>query len=644
MIDILPETMNHIIELHGGDPSAVLSFAFDGPELLPYATLLAARTQEGSDFAPITAVYEWDDRPLIILVDGNQVRDAGHLNAIRRAAAMRGDAPYIGVVTPGRLTVYVVALDNLAVDQAAVPLVPNIAPSRALIPHLGNTRPVVSSRQWISDVVLRLLTETIDAIIEQGLTDGDAISLVGRALFVRFLADRSLLQPGTLPKGLGDPSTLFDTRQSVGVTTNWLDKTFNGDFLPLTPGLTETLSDDTLTRLGDVLRCAPGGQLYLGWQEKWDRLDFAHIPVGVLSQAYERYLSRHDPLTQKLEGGYYTPRHIADLMVRASFRALESDGRAAKVRVLDPAAGAGVFLITSFRQLVGQYWREHGERPDTATLRAILHERITGFDINESALRFAALGLYLISIELDPNPEPIEKLRFENLRPQVLRKIETPPRDDGRAEFEEADTQEIPELGSLGPTVGAEHIGAYDLVIGNPPWASSTQLRGWNWLQQHVTEIARTRTNDQSLTAPIPYEVLDLPFLWRSLEWAKPGGQIAFALHARLLFQQGETMPDARDALLRCLDVTGVINGTELRNTRVWPEISAPFCLLFARNCPPAPTAGFRFVTPRLDQHLNQAGAWRISLDKLSPVSFEEQRALATTESTLRSDPIYLYS
>jgi hypothetical protein len=637
MIEMSPESLNEIIESHGGDPSAILSFELDGPELLPYATLLAARSQNGADFEPITAVYQWDDRPLIILVDGNQVRDSKHLNVIRRAAAMRGDAPYIGVITPGRLTAYVVALDNLAIDQAAVPLAPEMTHSRVLIPHLGNTRPVVSARHWISDVVLRLLTETIDAIIGQGLTDGDAISLVGRALFVRFLADRQLLPPGTLPDGLNDPAKFFDTRQSVRSTTDWLDKTFNGDFLPITQGLTERLGDDTLLRLGDVLRRAPGGQLYLGWQERWDRLDFAHIPVGVLSQAYERYLSRHDPLTQRLEGGYYTPRHIADLMVRASFKALESDGCGAKARVLDPAAGAGVFLITSFRQLVDQNWREHGERPDTATLRAILHEQITGFDINESALRFAALGLYLISIELDPNPEPIEKLRFDNLRPQVLRKLDAGRRYEGNGTEvkEESNIQEAPELGSLGPTVGAEHIGIYDLVIGNPPWASSTQLRGWNWLQEHVNEIARTRAKDHSLNAPLPNEVLDLPFLWRSLEWAKPGGQIAFALHARLLFQQGETMPEARDALFRCLDITGIINGTELRNTRVWPEISAPFCLLFARNCLPAPSDGFRFVTPRLDQDLNQAGAWRIDVTNSETVSIEEARSRPTLLKTL---------
>lgn len=628
---MLRESLNEIIELYGGDSSSIRSFALDGPELLPYATLIASRTQNASDFDPIEAVYEWDNRPLIILIDGSQVRNSEHLNVIRRAAAMRGDAPYIGVVRNGRLTVYLVALDNLQVDAAVIPLAPDMTShSRTLIPHLGNTRPVVPSRHWISDVVLRLLTDTIDAIIGQGLADEDAISLVGRALFVRFLLDRSLLQPGTLPKGSDDPSALFDTRKSVETTAGWLDKTFNGDFLPLTPGLAQTLPDETLLRLGDVLRCAPGGQLYLGWQEKWDRLDFAHIPVGVLSQAYERYLSRHDPLTQKREGGYYTPRHIADLMVRAAFKALEGDGRAAKARVLDPAAGAGVFLITAFRQLVAYSWQEHGKRPDTATLRTILREQITGFDINESALRFAALGLYLISIELDPNPEPIEKLRFENLRPGVLRKVEVTRRND-----DATDGKETSELGSLGPGVGTEHNGVYDLIIGNPPWASSTQLCGWNWLQRRVNDIAQTRTNDKSLIAPLPNEVLDLPFLWRSLEWAKPGAQIAFALHARLLFQQGETMPEARDALFRCLDITGIINGTELRNTRVWPEISAPFCLLFARNSTPSPGSGFRFVTPRLDHHLNQAGAWRIDVTNSETVTVEEARRRPTLLKTL---------
>ena len=165
--------------------------------------------------------------------------------------------------------------------------------------------------------------------------------------------------------------------------------------------------------LGDVLRRAPGGQPFLGWEEKWGNLDFAHIPVGVLSQAYELYLRKHAPAKQKREGGYFTPGPIAELMVRASFRALQRRATGKSARILDPAVGGGIFLLTAFRELVAEHWRADGMRPETDLLRRILYEQMVGFDINEAALRFAALGLYLLSIELDPNPRPVDKLRFE---------------------------------------------------------------------------------------------------------------------------------------------------------------------------------------------------------------------------------------
>ncbi|MDW5429133.1 N-6 DNA methylase, partial [Acinetobacter baumannii] len=115
---------------------------------------------------------------------------------------------------------------------------------------------------------------------------------------------------------------------------------------------------------------------FLGWEEKWDYLDFAHIPVGVLSQAYELYLRNHAPIRQRKEGGFYTPRPIADLMVRSSLAALSIEGNAFKAKILDPSAGAGVFLLTAFRELVAERWKYDGVRPSTETLREILYNQI----------------------------------------------------------------------------------------------------------------------------------------------------------------------------------------------------------------------------------------------------------------------------
>jgi Eco57I restriction-modification methylase len=247
---------------------------------------------------------------------------------------------------------------------------------------------------------------------------------------------------------------------------------------------------------------------------------------------------------------------------------------------------------------VAARWKHDGRRPNTHTLREILYNQITGLDTNEAALRFAALGLYLLSIELDPHPEPLRKLKFKNMRKVVLQKFE-------------ATENERRSLGSLGPEVGKEHVGRYDLVIGNPPWTSGTRLPNWSTVKEIVGEIAKSRLGTK-VVPPLPNEVLDLPFVWRAMEWAKPGSQIVFALHGRILFQQGDRMHDARKALFQALDVTSVVNGAELRQTKVWPEISAPFCILFARNQLPSEGSGFRLVTPRLEQSLNKSGNMRI--------------------------------
>ncbi|MBX5232899.1 N-6 DNA methylase [Rhizobium sp. NLR4a] len=602
----------------GGDPNSLRSLDNEGPDLLPYATLMTARRAGSELLGVVSAVYEWQGAPLVFLIDADSLSGDDQLHRIRRLLAMRGDAPYLGVIAPGRLDVYRVALDNKTPAQARVVWGGDSNARSAALARLGNVRPqaAISQRNWISNVVLNLLTGSISTLSSLDvISDEDAISLVGRALFTRFLADRGLL-PGSM-SGRDSAASLFDTRDVAKETSAWLDATFNGDLLPLTGDIFENLPDSAYHALGDVLRRAPDSQLYLGWEEKWDNLDFAHIPVGVLSQAYELYLRNHAPLRQRREGGYYTPRPIADLMVRASFRALERQDHCESAKVLDPAAGAGVFLLTAFRELVAANWRASGKRPDTRALRKILYDQIVGFDINEAALRFAALGLYLMSIELDPNPRPVDKLKFKDLRGKVLHRLR------GGEDVAGA------ELGSLGPLVSGEHIGRYDLVIGNPPWASGTGLSDWHLVRGTVSKIAADRKI--SITSPpLPNEGLDLPLVWRAMEWTKPGGQIAFALHARLLFQQGDGMVEARQAIFEALDVTSIINGVELRNTKVWPEISAPFCILLATNRVPAASAGFRLISPRIEDSLNEAGSMRI--DTLNAEVVPSRQLIETPE------------
>ncbi len=618
--NLAQEKLEAVVLAHGGEPANVYAFERDEAALLPYATLQAARLAEPGDLAPVLGVYEWQGAPLMVLVDGDRLSGEKHLGRIRRVVALRGDVPYLGVLAGGRLTVHLVGLDRRAVD--AVEVDRNKVDPSVLLPHLAALRPDVRPlRSTVSDVVLRLLDGALHELRELNLSETDAISLAGRALFARFLADRDL----PLGPHLEGRSTeaAFGDAASAKLTSKWLDENFNGNLLPLSNGLFDRLPPQAFGVLVDIMRRAPDGQMSLGWEQRWDNLHFAHIPVGVLSQVYERYLKRYQSDRQKKEGSFYTPAHVADLMVRAAFAGIAPEERH-RARVLDPSVGGGVFLITAFRQLVAERWLHDGVRPGTSVLRRILYDQIAGFDVNEAALRFAALSLYLVSVELDPDPEPISKLGFEDLRGLVLHR----PESEATIQVGK-NSVSLGRLGSLGPAVGPEHRARYDIVIGNPPWKTGARLEGWEWVDRNTSRIAGARLGGELQRGLLPNEALDLPFVWRATEWARPGGQIAFALHGRLLFQQGEGMPQARAAIFSGLDVTSVINGAGLRRTRVWPQITAPFCILFARNRPAPPGATFRFLSPRVEASAKKSGVLRIDASRAPLVRVEEMNARA---------------
>ncbi len=80
----------------GADPDGLRLFDDDRPELLPYATLTAARSAGDADLAAVLGVYEWQDAPLMFLVDADRLgSDDRGLVRIRRMTAMSGDAPYV---------------------------------------------------------------------------------------------------------------------------------------------------------------------------------------------------------------------------------------------------------------------------------------------------------------------------------------------------------------------------------------------------------------------------------------------------------------------------------------------------------------------------------------------------------------------
>lgn len=591
----------------GTQPDAVLTFAQASealqPEHLDFLGLVNAHARKE---ATPDAVVLSNDQPLLYIWDLRHEPSPHAQDRCRDMArlALRADAPYVVFLRPGIVQVYAL---GQARDVDASPLLEASDLHPGLLAKLAfgdvSTRADGVSTHALMLELLNVVTEEL--INLRKVTASEALALMGRALFLRFLFDRGILRELNPFPGVPRFVDCLSTPEYAAISSKWLDETFNGDLLNLPDdgseeyfrGLIVSNGTSALNDLSAIIRGdKPVGDGAYQTQFSWDDLHFAYIPVGLLSQVYEEYIHRFETSTAKDESVYYTPRHLAEYVVDHALGMLGQD--AYKARVLDPAAGGGVFLLAAFRRLVQGYWRAKGKQPTTKVIRHILNNQLVGMDINPAARQLSALALYLTALELDPDVGKLQDLKFERLQGQVLL--------DAESWIDEPSG--LP-LGSLSRPAGDKMCGQFDVVVGNPPWTSVADRSK----QKAFDEIARQAMAERGIP-PVanPDGVPDLPFVWQATRWAKPGAVIAFALHARLLIKTTHQGLGARKALFSGLNVTYVLNGMELRNTPVWPSNAAYFCLLFARNEAAQPDSHFYAVTPAVDRALNAEGRIRI--------------------------------
>lgn len=619
------------------------------PDSVDYLDLIPTSTSEGSAYLLPEAVAENRGKPLLYVINRSSLSHDQNdreveLKQLRRTLGSRGERAYLGILEPGQLAVIPVALESILPEAEVYRAGTGRALtffSRLSLGHYdGQGEP--ATPDYVYDEMLALLNHAAGELADtHHIAGSEVLSLIGRALFFRFLCDREVVKPASRPFIAASAESLrhsFDTPQAAAETSAWLDATFNGDFLPLIDdsiptddrpareaayqnyfnSMDEAARDAACQHMSAILHGhQPAGGGYQALMD-WAKFDFAHVPVGLLSQVYEKFSWRCSP-DAKQTSVHYTPRRIADYLVEEAFHKLPEPTTA---KVLDPACGAGVFLVLAFRKLYQRRWedaiRKGNERPDKKAIREIMEAQLTGFDVSENALRLAALSLYLTAIELDPNPSPPSALRFKNLRNRVL--------FNWRRKGIDPETGVV--IGSLGEHVGGEHRGAYDVVLCNPPWTSLDGEEN-DAIADEVEKLSRNvisrRKGVEHLATAYqnPDRVPDLPFVWQVTEWCKPEGRIGLVLPGRNLFKQEAIPARARETLFRALAVTGILNGSNLSDTKVWPGMNQPFFLLFARNRPPKPGHLLRWVTPHCDVSLNKRGEIRVDAESVNLINVE---------------------
>ena len=419
-----------------GCPNPVLLDADEAkPELVEYLDLLPRRGSVRQPL-PVDAVAEHQGTALLYVVDSRSgMESLDRLRDLQHQLANRSDPAWLGVVGPGTLEIFPIEFrpDSglrmpIRCISATDPAAPLFFQSLVHGTFLdGKKRP--KDTDYVFRCIYKLLINTSSEFVPQKtLAPLDVLSLCGRALFFRFLIDRKIVLPAECadicPAADGLKDT-FSSAEKAAQTAAWLDVTFNGDFLPL---IDESIStDDREARQLAYLRFYRGIQrragtrlfdhlhaILNGWsvvrgsvqtEFDWGDLNFAHIPIGVLSQVYESFSHLDDPEAADRVSVHYTPRTLARLMVDEIFAALDAKDRA-RAHVLDPACGAGIFLVLAFRRLVRERWLLDGQRPDTRAIQSILYQQLCGFDVSESALRLAALGALHHGDRSEWNPAP----------------------------------------------------------------------------------------------------------------------------------------------------------------------------------------------------------------------------------------------
>lgn len=595
------------------------------PRLLRYVDLI-----RHGGIPLVDAVIEEQTQPLLYVINAARLvgtpEHTNEISELRRRLAMRGEPAWLGVLRPGRLDIYATDLDPRGESQPTS-FSSDEPESVGVLPRLAQGEDLaLPSRLMLRDVLLGLMTDAGQELKDLGLPTDESIALTGRALFFRYLMGRKIIDKTHLAKISPKANSLercFSNADSLVTSNAWLDRTFNGDLLKLP-------TDDYPKYFGQLFRtCGPRVarplEAILGLDQpvapgasqrplNWGDLDFDHVPIGLLSETYEELMYRFDADARHDTSVYYTPTHIAEYMVA---EALHSHPEGSRTRVLDPACGAGVFLVAAFRKLAEMRFSETGLRPDRLALRGMLNNQLVGFDINSHARTLAALALYLTALELDPAPAPVEALIFEKLEGRVLVNVADQGSDSAIIQ---------PMVGSIGAHVSEAYRGTFGLVIGNPPWTSLKPA------YKAIDQIFTTRCREIASRRGLPHiaeeyrnpdQVTDLPFVWGAMEWTKPGGRIALALAGRWLFKMSPTGFSARKAIFQALAVTGILNGASIRQSQVWPNVDQPFCLLFADNRLPKSGDQFVFISPDDDPGLSAKGRMRIDAYDAVPVSLE---------------------
>ena len=429
-------------------------------------------------------------------------------------------------------------------------------------------------------------------------------ALLCRLVFACYLFDRGVVGE-TYLRGIGLPNArhLRDVlglqprakaKQYLYNLFRKLGKDFNGDlFSDNLDAEARLVSASYIDPLDDFFRAT---EVISGQTSFWP-YDFAAIPIEAISAIYERFLKS----SEKLQGAFYTPRFLAELVLDV---ALANSPSLIGLRCLDPACGSGIFLVGIFNRMAEE-WK--GANPTARNdkrareLRKVLCS-LHGVDINPTACRITAFSLYLAYLD-QLSPRDIQELRQNGHKlPRLIHDSKATRQGEIEGNIWCAD------FFAENPA----YLTDADLVVGNPPWGSNAvpSTPAASWCAEHQ--------------CPIPDRQISAAFIWKAANHVTDSGRICLVLPHGTIFNHSATALEFQRTLFKRHAVDRVLNLVDYQFFLFEEARHPAIVITYRRGAPKNRQQPIEYWGPKTD--------WLVTRAEVIAVMPEDRCTLTTGE------------
>lgn len=476
------------------------------------------------------------------------------------------------------------------------------------------------------------LAKTLDGGVENKNNLEFVHQFLTRLLFVCYIIERGMINgkhfedeslkklkpasdgsPGYFLNHLfNDLKTYSQKKEALCRLFAQVEEHFNGSLFPeAIKEEKERYNSDFISIIGNFLNghSTKYGQYTLDF---W-AYDFSAIPIETISAIYENFLGDQGKIeeaqggedSQRTTGAYYTPLHLAELTVDIALEGIKKPVH--ELKVLDPACGSGVFLVSLFGRMAESLRRteeyiENKHNINWARKVSPLLKQLYGIDTNQTACHITCFSLYLALLE-QLEPMDVEYLCKYNKNKKALQPL-LAENDEGYNTIYKGNL--------FDPKLSFKEKD-FDIVIGNPPWVSRE-----NQKDEHFLKWLTSKKNTDIYG---PEKQIAHGFMWKVSEYLLESGNACLLLPASVLLNDHTNR--FQQEWLKSVTVEWVVNFSDLRFILFETAIHPCVAILF-KSVRSNPENIIRYESPKTDIRSQKGGSVYIREEDTVCVSIKD--------------------